>query len=86
MNNTNETPVGLESYTIPASTWAIFSCQNENPQQIQNIQERRVLEWLSSSDYEFADAPDIEVYDDKGNVELWLPIRKRKPSDIATGT
>jgi len=50
---------------------------------MQNLQKRIITEWLPTSGYEYADAPDIEVYSD-GNQqaedyrsEVWLPIIKK---------
>ncbi|WP_338056064.1 GyrI-like domain-containing protein [Thermanaerosceptrum fracticalcis] len=43
-----------------------------------------VTEWLPTSGYEYADAPDIEVYTDGDQQsptyrsEVWLPIVKKK--------
>jgi len=39
-----------------------------------------VTEWLPGSGYEYADAPDIEVYQTPdpraARFEIWLPVRK----------
>ncbi len=76
-------PVGLEEYTVPACTWAIFTCIGPMPTAIQALQKRIVGEWLPSSGYEYANAPDIEVYFE-GNqqaedyqCEVWLPVEKK---------
>jgi AraC family transcriptional regulator len=72
----------MEAYTVPAATWAIFECVGPMPQAIQQLQTRVVSEWLPASGYEYADAPDIEVYT-QGDTqspdyrcEVWLPVRK----------
>ncbi len=55
-------PTGeFEQYTIPAATWAIFSGSGTN-QSIQELEQRIITEWLPTSGYEYANAPDIEVY------------------------
>ena len=50
------------------------------PGAIQEIERRAVLEWLPASGYEYADAPDIEVYlvpePQNATFEVWLPIRR----------
>jgi AraC family transcriptional regulator len=76
-------PEGMEAYTVPACTWAIFECVGPMPDAIQDLQRRVVAEWLPSSGYEYADAPDIEVYT-QGDMsaadyrcEVWLPIVKK---------
>jgi AraC family transcriptional regulator len=76
-------PEGMEDYMVPACTWAIFECVGPMPDAIQNLQKRIVTEWLPNSGYEYANAPDIEVYFE-GNqqaadyrCEAWLPIVKK---------
>jgi len=78
-----EAPTGLHGYTIPECTWAIFECVGAMPAAIQSLQKRIISEWLPSSGYEYANAPDIEVYFD-GDVlsedykcEVWLPVIKK---------
>lgn len=78
-----EVPAGLIEYTIPECTWAIFECVGPMPSAIQNLQKRIISEWLPSSGYEYANAPDIELYfeDDVASedyrCEVWLPVVKK---------
>jgi len=80
----------FESITVPAGKYLI--CETERTKYPTMLQEelrrRAVSEWLPSSDYELADAPELTVshwYFDELHpavsnqryVELWLPIRKR---------
>lgn len=77
IENTNE-------YTVPACTWAIFECVGAmtNAIELQDLQRRIVTEWLPNSGYEYANAPDIELYpagditSPEYAVEIWLPISK----------
>lgn len=52
--------------------------------QCQELQKRIVTEWLPTSGYEYANAPDIEVYSDGDThaqtyrSEVWFPIEKKK--------
>lgn len=77
------TPKGMIEYTVPECTWAIFECIGAMPTSIQNLQKRIVTEWLPTSGYEYANAPDIEVYfegnqaSDDYKCEVWLPIVKK---------
>lgn len=70
----------FEEYTVPASAWAIFSGEGTNLS-IQELEQRIITEWLPASGYEYADAPDIEVYlnpdpqNTKYEVWLYLPVR-----------
>ncbi len=72
---------GFEEYTVPASTWAIFSGTGTN-KSIQELQQRIITEWLPSSGYEYADAPDIEVYlnpdPQNAQYEVWIPVTKKQ--------
>lgn len=71
---------GLEEYTIPASTWAIFSGSGTNLS-IQELEQRIITEWLPTSGYEYGNAPDVEVYlnPDPANAqfEVWVPVIKK---------
>lgn len=75
-------PEGMEEYTVPACTWAIFTCTGAMPHSIQKMQERIMTEWFPNSGYNYADAPDIEVYSDGDNTKddytcwIWVPITK----------
>jgi len=77
-------PEETVEYLVPACTWAVFECLGPMPQAIQELQKRIVTEWLPSSGYEYADAPDIEVYTEGDQQsptyrsEVWLPITKKK--------
>lgn len=77
-------PEELEEYRVPACSWAVFESIGPLPGAMQTLQKRIVTEWLPSSGYDYADAPDIEVYFD-GNqqaadyrCEVWLPVVKKK--------
>lgn len=71
---------GMTEYIIPACTWAVFPGEGLMPTAIQDIEKRAITEWLPTSGYEYADAPDMEVYlnQDPANskFEVWIPIRK----------
>ncbi|MFZ5988561.1 MAG: AraC family transcriptional regulator [Bacillota bacterium] len=78
-----EAPDGMYDYNIPECTWAIFESVGPLPETLQNLQRRIVTEWLPTSGYQYANAPDIEVYSD-GNqqaedykCEVWVPITKK---------
>lgn len=72
-------PEGMDEYTVPAGTWAVFPCVGPMPETMQTLQKRIITEWLPSSGYEYAAAPDIEVYGaDNCHNEVWLPIVKAK--------
>ncbi len=70
----------FEEYTVPASAWAIFSGTGTN-QSIQELEQRIITEWLPTSGYEYANAPDIEVYlnpdPQNAQYEVWIPVSKK---------
>lgn len=70
----------FEEYIVPAATWAIFSGSGTN-QSIQELEKRIVTEWLPTSGYEYADAPDVEVYlnpdPQNAQYEVWIPVTKK---------
>lgn len=70
---------GLEEYIVPAATWAIFSGTGTNLS-VQDLEQRIVTEWLPTSGYEYANAPDIEVYlnpdPQNSQYEVWIPVVK----------
>ncbi len=71
---------GFEEYQIPASAWAIFPGSGTN-QSIQELEQRIISEWLPTSGYEYANAPDIEVYlnpdPQNARYEVWIPVTKK---------
>lgn len=72
-------PEDMEEYSVPAGTWAVFPCRGPMPRAMQDLQRRVISEWLPSSGYEYAEAPDIEVYsEDNRHNEVWLPIVRKK--------
>lgn len=84
-----EIPDGFETRTIPAFTWAIFSCDGALPTSLQDVNTKIFSEWLPAlKEYEFAAGYCIEMYDaadkyPKGtqdenyHSEIWIPIRKK---------
>lgn len=77
-----DVPKEMEKYDVPESDWAVFSGTGKMPEAIRELEQRIFAEWLPSSGYEYADAPDIEAYltpnPENAAFEVWLPIRKRE--------
>ena len=76
-------PEGLCEWTVPAATWAVFTGQGQAPIAIQELQKRIVSEWLPDSGYEWAQAPDVEVYLNgpdaaEAQFQVWLPVQRTK--------
>ncbi|MDU2063267.1 MAG: AraC family transcriptional regulator [Sporomusaceae bacterium] len=77
-----ELPQGYISAKIPAATWAVFESVGALPDAIQELTRRIFTEWLPATGYQYACAPEIEVYP-KGDTaspdyrcEIWVPIKK----------
>jgi len=70
----------FEEYTVPPSTWAIFSGSGTNLS-LQDLEKQILTQWLPTSGYEYANAPDIEVYlnpdPQNAKYEVWIPVEKR---------
>ena len=73
-----DVPDGMHSLEIPACKWAIFTSPISGPEPIQKLEEKIVMDWLPNSNYEFANAPDIELSFPDGKTEVWLPIVDKK--------
>lgn len=74
-------PEGMCEWTVPAGLWAVFSGQGAAPAAIQALQKRIVTEWLPDSGYEWAQAPDMEVYLSEpgggdAQFQIWLPVQR----------
>lgn len=76
-------PEGMCETIVPAGIWAIFECVGPLPHTMQDLQRRIITEWLPTSGYEYADAPDVEVYTNGDQQaadyrsEIWLPVVKK---------
>ncbi len=72
---------GVEMYTVPAATWAVFPGEGIN-ESIQELERRIVTEWLPASGYEYGDGPDVEVYinpdPQNAKYEVLIPVVKKQ--------
>lgn len=68
---------GMETYRVPAGQWAVFECRGKVPESIVQAEMFAFMEWLPSSGYIHALAPEMEVYPNQGDeyCEFWLPIQ-----------
>lgn len=69
----------LESYRVPACTWAIFRNRGTLPMALVDAEIYAFTGWLPQSGYVHALAPELEVYPADGSVEFWLPITEETP-------
>lgn len=76
--------MNISYFALPAAAYAVFECVGAVPDAMQHIQERILSEWLPAWGYEYAPAPDIEVYSMGGwhapsySSEVWLPVLQKK--------
>ncbi|KAB3534820.1 AraC family transcriptional regulator [Alkaliphilus pronyensis] len=70
-------------YSVPTSTWAVFTVVGEFPEALQTTWERIGVEWLPLSGYELKEGPqllwqDENNYNDLSNhkSEIWIPVVK----------
>lgn len=79
----------FEKIVVPAAQYLICETERERypVMQVESLRQKAVSEWLPSSDYQLANAPEIAVVhwpyepdndalNDSRYVELWLPIVK----------
>ncbi|MFP8784598.1 AraC family transcriptional regulator [Planococcus plakortidis] len=72
---------GLDRVEVPALTWAVFTAEGEFPRVMQESWGKIVSEWLPSSGYELAEAPEISFTGDLSDPahvksEIWMAVRK----------
>ena len=88
-NPSGEIPDGYVIHTIPAYTWAVFSCTGAMPSAIQKLNHQIFSEWLpTNSDYKIAAGINVEMYSDASKFEngvqdqsyyceIWIPVEKK---------
>jgi AraC family transcriptional regulator len=85
---TKECPAGFEKLDIPAARWAVFEITGVMPKAIHDGYKQIFNEWLPFSNYQHADAPEIEWYSDgdmsspEYKSEIWIPVVNTKFSKI----
>lgn len=81
VSSTQPAPQDMDSYQVPAFTWAVFSGEGVCPQAIQELEKRIGTEWLPTSGYEYDNGPDLEVYltpdPQNAKFEVWIPVIKK---------
>ena len=80
-----EPPIGMNSYTIPKSIWAVFEITGPVNTAMGTAWKRIFTEWLPTSNYKYAETIDIECFrygEDKSaedyKFEVWLPVIEKK--------
>ncbi|MEG0661185.1 MAG: effector binding domain-containing protein [Anaerorhabdus sp.] len=85
--STSQTEISeLKEYTVPACTWAVFTCTIET---IGKTEIQAIMKWLPKSNYKplntgyitgkmKSEAPDIQYYGKEDLVEIWIAVKERK--------
>ena len=84
-----EIPDGFTTRTIPAHTWAVFSCTGKMPQALQELNQQIFSQWLpTNNDYKIAAGINVELYSDASKFEqgtqdqdyyfeAWIPVERK---------
>ena len=81
----NETPNTMDEHVIPAMMWAVFPCTRKT---LGKTQMNIVKKWAPKSDYILLNtgyfsgnmvsaAPDLEVYAQGDDAEIWVPVKMK---------
>jgi len=72
---------GMEEYMVPEFTWAVFPGEGSMPHSIQELEQRIITEWMPTSEYEYTNGPDLELYlnadPQNAKFEVWIPVTKK---------
>ncbi|KKJ77222.1 hypothetical protein WH95_09275 [Kiloniella litopenaei] len=91
VDDLNNIPTGMEGLVIEEADYAVFTftIDDKSPigEQFSNVYQGIWGNWLPNSDYDYADTPDFELYDDRfdgssatGEVDIWIPVTKKELS------
>jgi len=77
----SEVPPGMQTVTIPAQSYAVFTAAGEFPRSVWRTVDFIYNDWLKRSGHRRASGPDCEWYDSRydvatgsGEVDLYVPI------------
>lgn len=71
---------GVDTVTVPASTWAVFTDSGQLPDAIQKTWKQIYHEWFPATNYEHAGTAELEIYPsdcetpDGMRYEIWIPV------------
>ncbi|MDF2632980.1 MAG: AraC family transcriptional regulator [Caproiciproducens sp.] len=83
----DEILAGMETLYIPKLTWVVFEAIGPMPDAIQDVWKRIFSEWFPTNEYEHADGPELEVYE-QGDMSkadyksyVWIPVVKKSHAE-----
>ncbi|MBQ9951990.1 MAG: AraC family transcriptional regulator [Clostridia bacterium] len=72
-----EVPEGCTTHTVPAGTWAVFTCRGAHPEALQRVDARIWKEWLPGCrEYRPGGNYSVEFYIAPDHSEIWVPVVK----------
>lgn len=83
---TSDTPAGLAEVEVPANTWAVFPCTRKTSGKTQfaivtkwapESKEYKLLNDGYATGEMISGGPDLEVYGQGDEVEIWVPVRRK---------
>ena len=85
-----QAPAGTKRVTVPAATYAVFSCVGAMPDAIQTGWHQIMSQWIPETEYVQASPVNFELYpafpegDERGDptspqcyTEIWVPIKQK---------
>ena len=79
----SDIPKDWSRVSIPEHLYAVFP-HKEHISMIRRTWNTILNKWLPESEYEMADGPDFELYEEEfdgttgsGGVEIWIPVKRR---------
>ncbi|QNO15383.1 AraC family transcriptional regulator [Alkalicella caledoniensis] len=74
-------PEEFQVLEIPSMTWAIFEVESNRDEDLHEVWRRIGSEWFPASNYEHADAPELERYYGNSSTDytcqIWIPVIKK---------
>ncbi len=83
VSSTEDIPEGMVARTIPSCDYAVFE-HHGSLDTLGKSYDQIFREWLPTSEYDFANQDDFEVYDERFEygkpesvMEIWIPVKKK---------
>lgn len=75
-----EVPEGLDSITVDAGPWAVFSSQGPHPEALQRLWAATATDWFPSSPWRLRPGPSLLRYlsftGHEASCEIWMPVEQ----------
>ena len=75
-----EVPEGLDSITVDAGPWAVFSSQGPHPEALQRLWAATATDWFPSNPWRLRPGPSLLRYlsftGNEASCEIWMPVEQ----------